>query len=64
MNNRAKIADIDRSKMVYAEVGDKLDYAACWQNKDSSLKFMGWIRKFCVKDADTVIKATKEEIGL
>ena len=63
-NARAKIADIDRSKVVYVEVGDKADYAGCWLGKDGSLEFMGWIRKFCIKDGDTVVKATKKEIGL
>jgi len=61
-NKRAKIADIDRNKMVYAEVDDKDNYACCWLKKDDRLEFMGWIRKSCVND--TVIKATKEEIGL
>lgn len=51
-------------RKVYADTGEKLNYAVCWKNDDGSLKFMGWIRKYCVKDTDTIVKKTKEEIGL
>ena len=61
-NLRAKPPVID--KMVYADVGDKANYAACWPNKDGGLKFIGWIGKANAKEGDTIVKTTKKEIGL
>jgi len=49
-------------KMVYADVEDKRNYAACAPQEDGSLVFMGWIIKYCAKDADTIIKTTMEDI--
>lgn len=63
-NKRAKIGGLDLTKAVHVEVGDKLNYAMCWKSDDDSLKFMGWIRKYCCSDKSAVIKKTKEEIGL
>ncbi len=44
-----------KAKTVYADVGDKLNYAAYWQYKDGSLEFQGWIRKSSVKDTDEMV---------
>jgi len=43
------------AKTVYADVGDKLNYAAYWQYKDGGLEFQAWIRKYCVKDTDEMV---------
>ena len=60
-----KFAPFDKSKMVYAEVGNKVNYAACLKQDNGSLKFMGWISKSVIKkESDTIVKSTKEEIGL
>jgi hypothetical protein len=51
----------------YADVGDKLNYAAVLPGKTEKdpIKFVGWIRKFCVKHIGaTPFKAKKKEIGL
>lgn len=37
-------------KTVYADTGDKLNYAAYWQHKAGGLEFQGWIRKYCFKE--------------
>jgi hypothetical protein len=44
-----------KGKTVYADVGDKLNYAAYWYHNDGSLEFQAWIRKYCVKDTDEMI---------
>jgi len=51
--------------LVYADVGDKLDYAACVvdNEEEDTFKFVGWIRKFCFKYGTTV-KLTKEDLGI
>ena len=59
----AKMSTPRNDDTIYAEVGDKLNYAACVKNRDDNLKFIGWIRKYCVKD-NGVIKSTMKEIGL
>lgn len=48
--------------VVYADVGDKLNFAAC-VSENKKLTFVGWIRKFCC-EAGTKVKATKEELGI
>lgn len=48
-----------KEKTVYADVGDKLNYAAYWQNKGGGLEFQGWIRKYCIKDADEMVDPKK-----
>lgn len=47
---------------IYVEVGDKLNYAACVKKEDESLRFCGWIRKYCIKEDQIVVKAKKEEL--
>lgn len=44
-----------KGKTVYADTGDKLNYAAYWQHEDGSLEFQAWIRKYCVKDTDEMV---------
>jgi len=46
----------------YADVGDKLNYAVCYE-EDSKWKFAAWMRKDTI-DKTKVVKKTKEEIGL
>ena len=48
--------------MIYADVGDKLNYAGCAPQEDGSLAFMGWVIKSCAKDTDTIVKTTMEDI--
>jgi len=49
-------------QLIYADVGDKLNYAACVDpDGDDNLKFVGWIRKFCFKYG-TRTKCKPEEI--
>jgi len=59
-NKRAKMGN--NMGIVYADVGDKRNYAGCAPQEDGSLIFMGWIMKYCAKDADTIIKTTMEDI--
>ena len=47
-------------KTVYVDVGDKLNYAAYWRDKDGNLEFQAWIRKYCVKDTDEMIVISSE----
>ena len=51
--------------IIYAEVGDKINYAACVvdNEKENTFKFVGWIRKYCFKYG-TQVKLTKEELGI
>ena len=42
-------------KTIYANIGDKLNYAAYWQHEDGCLEFQAWIRKYCVKDTDEMV---------
>jgi hypothetical protein len=58
-----KMAKPKGMDLIYVDTGNKVDYAACVE-KDGNLVFCGWIAKFCVKDTDTIVKKTKEEIGL
>ncbi len=52
-------------KTVYADVGDKLNYAAYWlHEEDRSLEFQGWIRKYCVKDTDEMVNPAKHFIRI
>jgi hypothetical protein len=60
MHKRSKMGT--NLKMVYADVGDKRNYAGCTPQEDGSLMFMGWIIKYCAKDGDTVVKTTMEDI--
>ena len=60
MHKRRKIGT--KSNMVYADVGDKRNYAACAPQEDGSLVLMGWIIKYCAKDTDTIVKTTMEDI--
>ncbi len=57
---RAKIGTT--ASVIYADVGDRRNYAACSPKEDGSLVFMGWIIKYCAKDTDTVVKTTMEDI--
>ena len=50
------------AKTVYADVGDKLNYAAYWQHEKGGLEFQGWIRKYCVKDSDEMVDPAKRFI--
>jgi hypothetical protein len=50
--------------MVYADVGDKRNYAGCYPKEDGSLVVMGWIIKYCAKDTDTIVKTTMADITL
>jgi hypothetical protein len=51
--------------LVYADVGDKLNYAACVidNQEQDTFKFVGWIRKYCHKYG-IVVHLTKEELGI
>jgi hypothetical protein len=49
-------------KTVYADTGDKLNYAAYWLHADGSLEFQAWIRKYCVKDTDEMVNPAKHMI--
>jgi len=63
LENKGKRGKVGNSlNMVYADVGDKRNYAGCFPKEDGSLEFMGWIIKYCAKDTDTIIKATMEDI--
>jgi len=60
-SKRGKIGATN-TKMIYADVGDKRNYAACSSKDDGSLVFMGWIIKHCAKDSDTIVKTTIKDI--
>jgi len=51
--------------LIYADVGDRLNYAACVvdNEEEDTFKFVGWIRKYCFKYG-TQVKLTKEELGI
>ena len=52
-------------KTVYADVGNKLDYAAYWLGEFDGvvgLEFQGLIRKYCVKDTDEMVDPAKHFI--
>ena len=49
--------------LIYADVGDKLNYAACVADEDDNLTFVAWIRKYCFKYG-IKIKVDKKDLGL
>ena len=51
-----------KGKTVYADTGDKLNYAAYWLREDGGLEFQGWIRKYCVNDKDEMVDPAKHMI--
>jgi hypothetical protein len=55
----------DPKDIIYAEVGDKENYAAVLPSNDEAdtMTFVGWISKRCYKYG-VKVKLTKEELGL
>jgi len=56
-----------KGKTVYADTGDKLNYAAYWLGEVDGvvgLEFQGWIRKYCVKDTDEMVDPAKHFIRI